>query len=59
MFQKALKFKNDIIFYYTMQNTIKISGRVPPLLTWHILKIILDSLFLVVTTCVLNQSSSH
>jgi len=31
---------------------------VPPFLTWHILKIIMDSLSLAMTTCVLNQSSS-
>jgi len=37
----------------------KISGRGPPLLTWHIFKIIVDSLSPIVTTCVLNQSKSH
>jgi hypothetical protein len=31
---------------------------VPPFLTWHILKIIMDSLSLAMTTCHLNQSSS-
>jgi len=36
MFQEALQFKDAIILCYNKQNTIKISGRVPPLRTWHI-----------------------
>jgi hypothetical protein len=35
------------------------SARVPPLLTWHICCIIVDSLGLVVSACILNQSKCH
>jgi len=35
------------------------SARVPPPLTWHICHIILDSLGVVVFTCILNQSRGH
>jgi hypothetical protein len=35
------------------------NGRVPPYLTWHICHIIVDSLSLVVSACVLNQSRGH
>jgi hypothetical protein len=59
MFQEALQFKNDIIFCYDRQNTVKISGKVHPLFIWHIKKIIVDFLFHVVATHVLNQSSTH
>ncbi len=59
MFQETLQFKDDIIFCYSRQNTLRISGRVPPLLTWHIFKIIMDSLFHVVIACVLNQFRRH
>jgi hypothetical protein len=59
MFQKALQFKDVIILCYSTQNIVRISGRVPPFLTWHISKIIVYSLSLVVTACVLNQSKSH
>ncbi len=45
--------KDVIIFCYNRQNFIKISGRVLPLLTWHISKIIVDYLSLVIT-CVLR-----
>ncbi len=42
-----------------MQNFVKINARVPPLLTWHICHIIVDSLGPVVSTCILNQSRGH
>ncbi len=48
MFQETLQFKDAIIFCYNKQNTVRISGKVPPLFTWHIFKIIVDSLFHVV-----------
>jgi hypothetical protein len=59
MFQEALQVKGDVILCYNRYNIVKIRGRVLPLLTWHISKIIVDFLFPIVTTCVLNQSSSH
>jgi hypothetical protein len=59
MFQEALQFKDVIILCYSKQNTIKISGKVPPLFSWHISKIIMDSLFLIMNACVLNQPKSH
>jgi hypothetical protein len=54
MFLEALQFKDVIIFYYSRQNTIKISGRMPPFFTWHTSKIIVDSLYPVVIVYVLN-----
>ncbi len=36
-----------------------ITIKIPPLLTWQICQIVVDYLFLVVTTCVLNQSRGH
>jgi hypothetical protein len=59
MFQEALQFKDLIILCYSRQNIVRRSGKVPPLLSWHISKIIMDSLSLVVTTCVLNQPKSQ
>jgi hypothetical protein len=46
-------------FCYIKQNNVRISDRVPPLLTWHIFQIIEDCFSSVVNACVLNQSSSH
>jgi hypothetical protein len=54
-----LQFKDVFIFYYNRQNVIRISGKVSLCITWHILKIILDSLSLVVNACVLNQPNGH
>jgi hypothetical protein len=59
MFEEILQFKDDIILCYIKQNIIKISGRVSPLLTWHISELIINSLSLLVTTSVLNQFSNH
>jgi len=59
MFQEVLQFKDVTIFCCSKQNIVRISGRVPPLLIWLISKTIVDSLSLIVTTCVLNQSRSH
>jgi hypothetical protein len=59
MFWEDLQIKGDIILCYNRYNTVRICRRVPPLLTWHISKIIVDILFPIVTICVLNQSSSH
>jgi hypothetical protein len=35
------------------------NARVPPPLTWHICRIIVDSLGPIVSTCILNQSKGH
>jgi hypothetical protein len=60
MFQEALQLKDDInILSYNKQDTIKISGKVPSLFTWHISQRIVDYFYLVVSACVLNQSNSH
>jgi hypothetical protein len=48
MFREALYFKDAIILRYSRQSFIKISGRRPPLLTWHISKIIMNSLLPIV-----------
>jgi hypothetical protein len=50
-----LQFKDVIILCYSRQNTVRISGKVPPFLSWHFFKIIVDFLSLVVITYVLNQ----
>ncbi len=59
MFQKALQFKDVIILCYSRYNTFRINGKVPPFPTWHIFNIIVDSLFPIVTACVLNQYKNH
>jgi hypothetical protein len=38
---------------------MKVIGRVPSPLTWHVFQIIIDVLSLVVSACVLNQSHGH
>lgn len=55
MFQQAWQFKNVIVLCYNMHNVIIINGRVPPLLTWDILQIIVNSLLPIVSAYVLNQ----
>ncbi len=53
--KRPYKFKDTIIFYYNRQNTIRISGKVPLLFTWHIYQIIVDfQVSLLVNACVLN-----
>jgi hypothetical protein len=59
MFQQALQFKDIIIFYYNKKNTTIISERMPPFLTWHISKIVVNSLSPIVSVCVLNQYNNH
>jgi hypothetical protein len=49
-----LQFKYVIIFYYSRDNIVKINGRVPLLLTWHIFKIIVDCFSPILSACVLN-----
>jgi hypothetical protein len=39
-----------------MHNSMRMSARVPSPLTWHICRIIVDSLRPIVSTCILNQS---
>jgi len=54
MFQEALQFKDVIIRPYSKQNILRISRRVPPFLTCHIFKTIVDSFYLIMSACVLN-----
>jgi hypothetical protein len=56
LFQEALQFKATIILCYNQQTIVKVIGRVPPPLTWHISQIIVDVLS---CACVLNQSHGH
>ncbi len=44
---------------YSKQNSMRMTTKVPPPLTWHICQIVVDCFSLVVTTCVLNQSKGH
>ncbi len=59
MFQEVVQFKEVIILCYIKENTNKINGKVSPFLTWHILKIIVDSFFPAMNACVLSQFNSH
>jgi hypothetical protein len=59
MFQEVVQFKEVIILSYIKPNTININGKVPPFLTWHIQKIILDSFLPPMNACVLSQFNSH
>jgi phage gp36-like protein len=59
LFQEALQYKKTIILYYNNQNYVKMNARVPPILTWHICHIAVDSLALVVSAYILDQSKSH
>ncbi len=38
---------------------MRVTGRVPPPLTWKIFQIIVDCLFPTISTCVLNQSCGY
>lgn len=55
IFQEALQFKEIIILFYNLQNNMKMIGKVPPLLTWHIFQIIVDSIGPIVFVYILNQ----
>jgi hypothetical protein len=59
MVQEVVQFKEIIILCYIKQNNIKINGKVPPFLTWHIYQIIMDSVFCAMNACVLSQFNSH
>jgi len=38
---------------------MKMNARILPPLTWHICRIVVDSLSPIVSTCILNQSKGH
>ncbi len=59
LFQKALQLKATIILCYSQQTIVKVTGHVPPPLTWHIFQIIIDVFSSIVSACVLNQSHGH
>jgi len=59
MFQNSLQFKDVIVLCYNRQNIIGISGRVPPIFTWHIFQIVVNSPSLIANACVLNQFNGH
>jgi hypothetical protein len=59
LFQKALQYHEAIVHFYSKQSVVRISVRVPPPPTWHVAQIVVNVLFVVVTTCVLNQSHGH
>jgi hypothetical protein len=44
---------------YKRENSVKMIIQMPPLLTWHICQIIVDSFSPIVTTHVLNQFRGH
>ncbi len=59
MFSRNLAIQGCNYYFYSRQHTIKISGKIPRLLTWHIFKINVDSLSPIMIACVLNQFKSH
>jgi len=59
MFQEALQFCFTIVLCFSKQIVVKVTSRMPPLLTWHIFQIIVDCLSPIVSTCVFNQSCGH
>jgi hypothetical protein len=59
MFQEALQFCSNIAFYYSKQIVVRVIGRIPPPLSWHISQIMVDCLSPIVSACVLNQSCGH
>ncbi len=42
-----------------MQSFVKMNARVPPLLTWHICRIVVDSFGPIVFASILNQFKGH
>jgi hypothetical protein len=56
---KRLCNSKNQLFYVTWQNFVRMSATVPPPLTWHICRIIVDSLGPIMSTCILNQSRGH
>ncbi len=59
MFQEALQFHSTIVFYYIKHINVKVTGWVPPPLTWQNFQIIVDCLSLFVSAYVFNQSRGH
>ncbi len=53
-----MQFWNDIVLYYNKHVTMKMTPKVPPLLTWHIPQIIVNYI-LPIIICVLNQPHGH
>jgi hypothetical protein len=44
---------------YRRQNLVKMIAQMPPLLTWRICQIIVNSFSPIITICVLNQFRGH
>jgi hypothetical protein len=57
MFEEIFEFKNAIILYYGRKKSMALQHRVLKAQVWAMAKAITSSLNLVVSTCVLNQSS--
>jgi len=54
----SLQFK-DIILCYNWHDTLRMTPRIPPPLTWHVFQNIVDSLGPVVFACIMNYSRGH
>jgi hypothetical protein len=48
-----------ITLCYNKKIIVRIFGSVPPPLTWHISKVLIEVFFPVVNVCVMNQSRGH
>jgi hypothetical protein len=53
------RFYSSRMFCYRKQSLMRMMTRVPPPLTWHICRIVIDCFFFVVTICILNQYEGH
>jgi hypothetical protein len=56
MFQKALQFPSTIVLCYSKQISVKVIGRMSPLVTRQFFQTIVDCFSPIVFVCVFNQS---
>ncbi len=59
LFQEAFLFCGAIVMCYNRQTTIRVSGRVPPPITWFICQTMVDYLNHIFNACVLKQFAGH
>lgn len=59
MFQETRQFWEIIVLPHNKQTIVKLIGRMPPPLIWHISQIIVDCISLLMYVYVLNQSCDH
>jgi len=57
-FKKPYNLKT-LLTFVTIKKCYQNYGRVPPIFTWHISRIIMHSISPIVSACVLNQFNEH